>query len=659
VCGIAGLFEPGRATDPERLGRDVSAMTAVLAHRGPDAEGFWSDADHGLALGFRRLAVVGLGPEGAQPMRSSDGRWVLDYNGELYNHAALRRRLVAGGVAFRGGSDTEVLVAAVQQWGVGPALEACEGMFALALWDRHLREIHLVRDRFGEKPLYYGWVGRRLAFASELKSLCLLPEFRAELDRDAVALYLRHNCVPAPHSIYRGVSKLLPGHLLTVGGDARPGESLPTRAYWSARHAVGDARGRPLVGSGEEMADQLESALSDSVAARMVADVPVGAFLSGGVDSSVVVALMQQHSTTPVRTFTVGFADRAFDESADAAAVAAHLGTDHTTLDVSDEDALEVIPAMPDIWDEPFGDVSAIPMHLVSRLARSQVTVALSGDGGDELFAGYNRHAWLEQLWRRSSGLPAPVRRTAGTMLGHVPPALIEGAARAAMMVPPHRQVRNPASKVAKVGKVLAASSPEDAYLSLVSYWDDAEAMVIGAGPTVSVASRPEEWPVLDGITEQMLWLDLVGYLPDDILTKLDRASMATSLETRVPFLDRAVFDVAWRLPMSAKLHDGTTKWVLRQVLYRHVPPALIERPKMGFGFPIGSMLRGPLREWAEELLGEGRLRRQGLLDPAPIRRAWHQHLQGRRDLALELWDVLALQAWLDRWMPGPGVTAR
>ncbi len=655
VCGIAGLFDPEQRTGAEALGRQVEAMTAALTHRGPDAEGYWLDADHGLAFGHRRLSVVELGPEGSQPMVSPDGRWVLDYNGELYNYREIRKRLVAAGMAFRGGSDTEVLVGAVQEWGLDSALQAVEGMFALALWDRHRGQLHLVRDRFGEKPLYYGWVGDRLAFASELKSLCLLPAFKAEIDRDAVALYLRHNCVPAPHTIYRRVSKLLPGHLLTVGTDVRTGAILPTRSYWSARHAVEDARRQPFEGTPGAMADRLETVLSDSVAARMVADVPVGAFLSGGVDSSMVVALMQQHSATPVRTFTVGFADRAFDESAEAAAVADHLGTDHTPLDVTDRDAGEILPLLPDIWDEPFGDISAVPMHLVSRLARSQVTVALSGDGGDELFAGYNRHAWLERLWGRSSVLPGSARRMAGAALGRVPPGLIEGAARAATVLPPHRQIRNATSKVAKVGKVLAAAGPEEAYLSLASYWDDAESMVIGAGPTVSMASRPSEWPALDGITEQMLWLDLIGYLPDDILTKLDRAAMATSLETRVPFLDRAVFELAWRLPMSAKLHDGATKWILRQVLYRHVPRELIERPKMGFGFPIGPMLRGPLRPWAEELIGERRLRQQGLLDPEPIRRAWDQHLGGRRDLALELWAVLALQAWLDRWVPGLG----
>jgi len=655
VCGIAGLFDPGRVTGAEALDRQVVEMTATLAHRGPDAAGSWSDPDHGVALGYRRLAVVGLGPEGAQPMASPDGRWVVTYNGEVYNHGVLRRRLQRQGMAFRGGSDTEVLVGAVAQWGLEAALEACEGMFALALWDRRQRQLHLVRDRFGEKPLYYGWVGERLAFASELKALCGLPGFDADIDRDAVALYLRHNCVPAPHSIYRKVAKLPPGHLLTLGADVRPGRLPATHPFWSARQAVESARRRPLDGPPEVLADQLEAALSDSVAARMVADVPVGAFLSGGVDSSAVVALMQRHSPQPVRTFTVGFADRAFDESAEAAAVAAHLGTDHTPLLVSDQDGADVIPLLPDIWDEPFGDVSAVPMHLVSRLARTQVTVALSGDGGDELFAGYNRHAWLDRLWRRSAPLPDPVRRLAGSILGHLPPALVDGAARATALLPARMQVRNPASKVAKVGKVLASSGPEDAYLSLVSYWGDAESMVLGAGPSASMASRPSEWPALDGITEQMLWLDVVSYLPDDILTKLDRAAMATSLETRVPFLDRAVFDVAWRLPMSVKLHDGVTKWILRQVLYRHVPAELVERPKMGFGFPIGSLLRGRLRPWAEELLDEGRLRRQGLLDPVPIRRAWAQHLQGRRDLGYELWAVLALEAWLDRWAPSLG----
>ena len=652
MCGITGLFDPGRTTSTEEFDRIVSDMTATLEHRGPDARGLWSDAEHGVSFGHRRLAVVELGIAGAQPMTSRDGRWVLVFNGEIYNHPVLRGRLAAVGAAFRGGSDTEVLVEAVARWGLEAALDAAEGMFAIGLWDRRDRELHLIRDRFGEKPLYYGWIGRRLAFGSELKALCRVPGFSPEIDPDSVALYLRHNCIPAPHTIYRGVAKLLPGQRVVIGAATPVGVLPEPIVHWSARDAIDRARSRPFEGSREEMADQLEAALAASVAARMEADVPVGAFLSGGIDSSVIVALMQRHSTRKVRTFTIGFANPLFDESADAAAVAAHLGTDHTPLQVGDSVAQDLVPQIPDIWDEPFGDVSAIPMHLVSKLARTQVTVALSGDGGDELFAGYNRHAWLERLWTRAAPLPDRVRRAAGSTLLAVPPGLVDGVGRASALLPARMRIRNPTYKVTKVAKVLSSSGPEDAYLALVSLWDDAESLVLGAGDNVSLASRPSEWPALDGITEQMMWLDLVGYLPDDILTKLDRAAMATSLESRVPFLDREVFDLAWRLPLSAKLHEGTTKWILRQVLYRHVPAELVERPKMGFGFPIGAMLRGPLRPWGEELLDEGRLQRQGVLDPGPVRRAWDLHQRGRRDLAYELWTVLALQAWIERWMP-------
>ena len=653
MCGFAGLFDPTRAAGTDALVHLAEQMAAVLAHRGPDDSGRWVDPDGRVAFGHRRLSVVDLSPHGHQPMVSSDERWVLVLNGEIYNHPALRARLVADKVRFRGTSDTEVLLEAVGRWGVDRALEAAEGMFALALWDRRELRLHLARDRFGEKPLYVGWVGAMLAFASELKSFPCLSGFAPELDRDAVALYLRHNCVPAPRTIYRGIAKLEPGHLVTYGPESSIGAAPTPRPYWSARTAIEAARSRPLSGPVDELTDRTEAVLAESVAARMVADVPVGAFLSGGVDSSLIVALMQQAADRPVRTFTVGFADRSFDESADAAAVAAHLGTDHTSLQVDDADATAVLPSLADIWDEPFADVSQIPVLLVSRLARTQVTVSLSGDAGDELFAGYNRHAWLERLWSRSSTLPDPVRRALGSALLRLPPGAVDGMAGLTRGLPTRYQVRNPATKVAKVGRVLASSGPEDAYLALVSHWDDPESMVVGASGGSSMASDPSRWPELSGITEQMLWLDLIGYLPDDILTKVDRAAMAVSLETRVPFLDRDVFDLAWRLPLDVKLRDGVTKWILRQVLYRHVPPQLVDRPKMGFGLPIGTWLRGPLRPWAEELLDERRLRNQSLLDPAPIRHAWSQHLSGRRDLAYELWDVLVLQAWIDRWMPG------
>jgi asparagine synthase (glutamine-hydrolysing) len=653
VCGIAGLFDPQRRTSTDQLGHQAAAMAEALTHRGPDDSGLWVDPDGRVAFGHRRLAIIDLSPEGHQPMVSPDGRWVISYNGEIYNSGELGRQLVREGLVLRGSSDTEVLLGAVQRWGVDRALDASEGMFALVLWDRHLRQLHLARDRFGEKPLYYGWVGARLAFGSELKALSRLPDFAPELDRDGVAVYLSRNCIPAPRTVYRDVFKLEPGQLLSFEGDIQPGLMPEGRRYWSVGSAVEDARRRPLSGPAEVLTDQMEGVLAKAVQARMVADVPVGAFLSGGVDSSLVVSLMQQFSDHPVRTFTVGFADRAFDESKEAAAVAAHLGTDHTSLPVTDADAADVIPLLPEVWDEPFSDISQIPVLLVSRLARTRVSVSLSGDGGDELFAGYNRHAWLERLWRKASVLPDPLRRSAGSALSRIPPGLVDGVGRFSHALPVRWQVRNPATKVAKLGRVLSSADPHSAYLALLSHWDQSERLVIGSAPADPTASISSSWPTLPGITEQMLWLDVVGYLPDDILTKLDRAAMASGLETRVPFLDRDVFDLAWRLPMDMKLRGGVTKWILRQVLYRHVPRVLVDRPKMGFGLPIGSWLRGPLRPWAEELLAERRLRHQGLLDPLPIRQAWAQHQAGRRDLAYELWDVLALQAWLDRWMPG------
>ncbi len=480
MCGIAGLLDPAASTSADRLGALASAMAASLEHRGPDDRGLWVDAEAGVAFGHRRLAVIDLGPGGAQPMVSAGGRWVIAYNGEIYNHRQLRHRLERTGMRFRGDSDTEVLVAAVERWGVDRALDASEGMFAAALWDRRERELHLLRDRFGEKPLYYGWVGTVFAFGSELKAVCALPGFSAELDRRAVARYLRHNCIPAPDTIWRGVRKLLPGHLVTLTRTTIPGVLPEQRCYWSAADAVTEARQHPFVGSDSEMTDQLEDALSEAVAARMVADVPVGAFLSGGIDSSTIVALMQQNATRPVRTFTVGFADRAFDESPDAAAVAAHLGTDHTAVHVGDAEAVEVIARIPEIWDEPFSDVSQIPTYLVSRVARREVTVSLSGDGGDELFAGYNRHAWLDRVWGRAAVLPAGIRRTGGSALGRIPPALVDQAAR---ILPAGWQVRNPSTKVVKLARVLAASDPEDAYRALTTHWDDAQSMVIGGDP--------------------------------------------------------------------------------------------------------------------------------------------------------------------------------
>lgn len=650
MCGIAGLYDPRGATSVGDLSHLARQMASTLIHRGPDSEGHWVDSGGTVAFGHRRLSVVDLSSLGHQPMMSTNDRWVLSYNGEIYNFQDLRSQLDAQGFMFQGESDTEVLLAAIQEWGLHRALDACEGMFAFALWDRKEQALHLVRDRFGEKPLYYGWIGKRLAFASELKAFAALPGFSPSLNREIIPLYLRLSYVPAPHTIYEGVHKLLPGHLVTFRGEQCLGRHPEPLAYWSAQEAVLSSRQRPLMGQRSELVDEVEAVLESAVAHRMLADVPVGAFLSGGIDSSLIVALMAKHSEHPVRTFTVGYSDRAFDESKEAEEVANHLETDHTSLLVDESDAADTIHEIPDIWDEPFADVSQIPTLLVSRLARSAVTVSLSGDGGDELFAGYNRHAWLERLWTRAAVVPDPLRRLGGQALGMIPPGVVDGAARLTSSLG-GGQVRMPASKLTKASRVLAARDTEDAYLALISHWQQPESLVRGSRLTTQSAV-PSDWPQLSGITEQMLWLDLVGYMPDDILVKVDRGAMATSLETRVPFLDRNVLDVAWRLPMNMKLDGTTTKVVLREILYRHVPQSMVDRPKMGFGLPIGSWLRTRLRPWAEDLLSESRLTRQGLLNPAPIRHAWLQHISGRRDMAYELWDVLVLQAWLDRWMP-------
>jgi asparagine synthase (glutamine-hydrolysing) len=588
-------------------------------------------------------------------MASHDGRWIMAYNGEIYNHRTLRRRLEIEGVELRGDSDTEVLLESVAHWGLENALDACEGMFAAALWDRRSRDLHLVRDRFGEKPLYFAMVAGFFAFGSELKALSGLPGFEADVDRAAVTEYLRYNCIPAPRTIWRGVHKLLPGHLVTFRAGARSSGLPPQRAYWSMYDAVNSARRDRLTASPEEMVARLEHVLSEAVRSRMVADVPVGAFLSGGVDSTTIVALMRQYGSAPVRTFTVGFEDPSFDESTEALRVAQHLGTDHTAVHVDDAEAMRAIELIPDIWDEPFSDVSQIPTYLVSRVARQGVTVSLSGDGGDELFAGYNRHAWLERVWGAVGGLPSGVRRTAGSAIAHIPPGAVEKAAGATKALPLKWRFRNPSTKVAKLGRVLAAPTPEDAYRSLTTHWADATSLVLGE--EAHTAPEPlEAVPFLEsGITERMLWFDLSGYLPNDILVKLDRAAMAVSLETRVPFLDRQVLQLAWSLPLDVKLRDGQTKWLLRQVLQRHVPMELVDRPKMGFGFPIGRWLRGPLRDWAEHLLDERRLRSQGLLAPLPVRRAWDAHSSGKQDLGYELWDLLVLQSWIDRWRPALG----
>ena len=645
MCGIAGAFAAGVGA---RLVPDaIGPMTTCLAHRGPDDAGLLVDEDAGVALGHRRLSIVDLSPEGHQPMRSASERFAVVFNGEIYNYRALGAELAALGHRFRGHSDTEVILAAVEQWGLADAVRRLVGIFAFGLWDRAERTLSLVRDHLGVKPLYYAWAGRTLVFGSELRALSRYPGLDTTIDRGALALLLRHNCIPAPYTIYRGARKLPPGTILTVRAGAAPGADVPA-AYWSARAVALAGLADPLDLSREAAADALHALLRDAVGLQMVADVPLGAFLSGGVDSTTVVALMQAQSARPVRTFSIGFDDGAFDEAGHARAVAAHLGTAHTELYVTEREAREVVPLLPRIYDEPFSDSSQIPTYLVSRMARAHVTVSLSGDGGDELFAGYNRHVWGDRLWRRMRAIPRPARRFVSRALASVPPATWDRRAAALPLLGQSRRVgaAHLGAKLHKLAGVLGADGAERLYLELASHWRQPGDVVLGATEPPTLTTAPGAWLEAGGFTEGMMYLDLVTYLPDDILVKVDRASMAVGLEARVPLLDHRVVEFAWRLPLAHKLRDGVGKQVLRDVLHRYVPRELIERPKAGFSVPLANWLRGPLRAWAEALLSPDRLRADGYFDPAPIRAAWDEHQSGRRDRAHDLWDVLTFQSW-------------
>ncbi len=577
-------------------------------------------------------------------MQSRDGRHVISYNGEIYNHPALRRDLEdAGHRGWRGTSDTETLLAAITEWGLDGALERANGMFAFALWDREARALHLARDRMGEKPLYYGRHGQSFLFGSELKALAAHPDWRAEVDRGALALLLRLSYVPSPHCIWQGIRKLPPAHYVTVTDGGRQ-VSEPV-CYWRLEDAVRRGQATRFAGSDAEAANALEALLSDAVGLRMAADVPLGAFLSGGLDSSTVVALMQAQASRPVRTFSIGFHEHGYDEAAHAKAVAEHLGTDHTELYVRPRDALAVIPDLPGMWDEPFADSSQIPTYLVSRLARDHVTVSLSGDGGDELFCGYNRYVLGYDVWRRIGRLPAPLRRGLGAALGRVPPALPD---RAMALLPKRLRFPAPGDRLLKLAEVLRHDDAEAFYRALVSHTKDPGALVIGGDEPATALSDRTDWPGVGDFRERMMYLDAKTYLPDDILTKVDLASMAVSLEARVPLLDHRVVDFAQSLPMTMKVRGGQSKWLLRQVLYRHVPQALMDRPKMGFGVPVEEWLRGPLKDWGAALLDETRLGREGFLQPEPVRRMWDEHQAGTRRWHYHLWDVLMFQAWLE-----------
>jgi len=623
-------------------------MVNTLHHRGPDDSGAWADVAAGIALGHRRLAIVDLSPEGHQPMRSVCGRYVISFNGEIYNFRALRRELEGAGHTFRGHSDTEVMLACISQWGLLSAVKRFNGMFAFALWDRRERRLHLVRDRLGEKPLYYGWVGKILLFASELKALRAHRSFEAEINRDAVALFLRHQCVPAPYSIYTRVSKVQPGTIVTINPPDSSNASQVT-PYWSARAAAERGVAEPFTGSTTEAVVSLNELLRDAVKLRMQADVPLGAFLSGGLDSSTIVALMQAQSERPVQTFTIGFYETAYNEAHNAKEVARHLGTAHTELYVTPEQAMAVIPRLPTLYDEPFSDSSQIPTFLISELARRDVTVSLSGDGGDELFAGYTRYLWGRKIWQTIGRVPLRLRGLAASGLKMLSPMSWDAIfQRVDPLLPKKIKQQNPGGKFHKLAELLSTEIPEAVYLALVSHWKTPASLVLGATEPPTVLTDHAQWANLPDFPQRMMYLDTMTYLPDDILVKVDRASMGVSLEARVPFLDHRVVEFAWQLPLSMKIHGDQGKWLLRQLLHRYVPKALVDRPKMGFGVPLDVWLRGPLREWAETLLDEKQLRDQGFLDPNPIREVWAQHLSGRWDWQYHLWDVLMFQAWLE-----------
>jgi asparagine synthase (glutamine-hydrolysing) len=648
MCGLAGFF----SSQGFHLA-DASAVMArmgnTLAHRGPDDAGSWLDGDAGIALVHRRLSILDLSPAGHQPMQSISGRFVLVFNGEVYNHLDIRQKLEKAHQAptgWRGHSDTETLLAAIEQWGLEQTLRQCVGMFALALWDRQERALALARDRMGEKPLFYGWQGDVLLFGSELKTLRAHPKFRSEIERNALPAYLRHGYIPAPWSIWQGIRKLTPGCTVRFWSGNLDVLQEP-KPYWSLADTVAAGKADPFRGSDKDAIDELERKLRGAVAGQMVADVQLGAFLSGGIDSSTVVALMQAQSSRPIKTFTIGFSEAGYNEAEHARAVAKHLGTEHTELYVDAAQARAVIPDLPSMYDEPFGDSSAIPTHLVSQLARQRVAVSLSGDGGDELFGGYGRYFNQkgEHLWRAIRSLPAPLRALTVCLVRSNVFSLADDALLTVGRTLGRPLVRSLSAKTDLIAALARCRTQDDYYRVMMSQWQSAP--VVHHGEPYEGHLSLQHPHLRTNLIERMMFTDSLTYLPDDILAKLDRAAMAVSLETRVPMLDHRVVELAWRLPYQMKVRDGQGKWALRQVLYRYVPSALIDRPKMGFGVPVGEWLRGPLREWAEDMLDESKLTSQGLLDPRPIRMRWKQHISGAQNCRDSLWLVLMFQAWL------------
>jgi asparagine synthase (glutamine-hydrolysing) len=652
MCGIAGLLRPGGG-DEGALAGYASRMADSLRHRGPDADGVWTNAAAGVAFGHRRLSILDLSEAGAQPMRSECGRFAVTFNGEIYNHLDIRDELETSGAGpnWRGHSDTETLLYAVRQWGVAGALPRFIGMFAFALWDEKEQMLVLCRDRFGEKPLFYGWCGRDLVFGSELKALAIHPEWSPSLDRRALTAFMRYSYIPAPSTIWQGIQKLPSASFVTFAADTVPGTMPEPVGYWSLTDQVVAAQtGR--IGDEAEATEELQRLLSTAIKRQCLSDVPLGAFLSGGIDSSTIVALMQAQAAQPVRTFTIGFSEGDFDEADDARKVAAHLGTAHTELYVDPLTAIDVIPKLPRMYDEPFADSSQIPTHLVAALARQHVTVALSGDAGDELFGGYNRHVWGEQINARFGKMPVPLRRILSTLLSAVSPEPAGTIARLAEpLLPSLLNIRRAGDQAAKLARIIGSNSFDEMYRLLCSIDNDPSQTVL-QGEESANWSTDEMGKVKFGLDplDRMTLADSLSYLTDDILQKVDRAAMSVSLETRVPFLDKDVVEFAAKVPPGMKVRAGRGKWLVRQVLYKHVPAALVDRPKTGFSIPLDDWLRGPLKSWAGDLLSSDRLRQQGLFNARRVEEKLSEHMSGRRNHGYWLWNVLMAEAWHSEW---------
>lgn len=642
MCGFTGFYECVKKRTRSEVYVIAKSMTQTLAHRGPDSADIWQDPDVPLVLGHRRLAILDLSAEGNQPMQSPSGRYMIAFNGEIYNHLELREQLQKNGHAFNGRSDTETLLYAIEHWGLNLTLQKVRGMFALALWDRKTPALHLIRDRFGKKPLYVGWAKNALVFGSELKALRAHPDFDAQIDKRTLALYTRYACVPAPHCIYENVWQLPPGHRLTLELETlAPALDLQTlmHPYWSAKDVAQDAKTHPVKGDQGSILQEFERLLSASIKDRMISDVPLGAFLSGGIDSSLIVALMQKISGTPVHTFTIGYEDDAYNEAPHAAKIAAHLGTQHHEHICTADDALNVIPNLPAIFDEPFADQSAIPTFLVSQFARKSLSVALSGDGGDELMGGYSRHVSGAKIWNIMRPMPPILRRALAQGITKFSPAQWQSL---------HKNNPHFGVHMHKAASILSLETRQDIYTRLTSVWDDL--------PTLEYTEAKlgtAQLPLLAGIpmAEQIMLWDTLAYLPNDILTKVDRASMANGLEARAPLLDNRLYDYVWRLPMEYKIRGGKGKWLLREILSAHIPQSLFDRPKQGFNIPIDAWLKGPLQDWAENLLEEKKLKEQGLFNPAIIRKQWNAHLAGDANNAQALWSILMFQAWQEKWL--------